>query len=218
MAFHSRLIALLTLPVVAGLAAALLPGSALAADAPCSGHQSLSKSRPETSCREVVPKLYVSPDKMLHALIYPSDISLETTPDMESRVVIRGSAGNTVTSRDFSSPRGMDGYYVDQAKWSLDSQFLAFSMISSGGHSPWSFPIWVFGRKSSRIVPLTDMIGKPTLSGDFTFPTPHSLTAKTWKREGALEDQIPITVDLEQAFAKLLAPIAMRSSHGLAVS
>jgi hypothetical protein len=151
-----------------------------------------------------VPHIFVSPDKALHALVFPVDISLDTTPDMESRVVVRSSAGDTVTSRDYSSPRGMNGYYVAQAQWSPDSQFFVFSMTSSGGHSPWSFPIWVFGRKSSQIVPFSDMIGgKPTLSGEFTFTAPHSLTAATWKQEGSLDDKVPITVDLEQAFAKL---------------
>jgi hypothetical protein len=204
MASQTRLIARLPLPIVATLLVALPSGSVFAADKACGGHQLLSKPRPETSCREIVPQILVSPDKALHAVIYPSSVSLDTTPDTESRVVIRASAGSTVTSRDFSSPRGMNGYYVDHAKWSPDSQFLVFSTISSGGHSPWSFPLWVFSRKASRIAPLADMIGgKPSLSGDFTFAAPHSLTASTWRQEGAIDNKVPITVDLEQAFAKL---------------
>jgi hypothetical protein len=203
-AFQARPIALLPLSIVVALVATLPVASTFAAEAPCSGHQALSAPRPETSCRQVAPQILVSPDKELHAVIYPSSISLDTTPDMESRMVIRSSAGDTVTSRDFSSARGMNGYYVDHAKWSPDSQFLVFSTISSGGHSPWSFPIWVFGRKASRFAPLTDLIGgKPSLSGDFTFAAPHSLTSSTWKQEGAIDSKVPITVDLEQAFAKL---------------
>jgi hypothetical protein len=149
----------------------------------------------------------VSPDKAMRAVIFPADISLDTTPDMESRVVIRKSSGDTVTSLDHSSPRGMNGYYVFRAKWSPDSQFFAYSLISSGGHSPWSFPMMVFGRKASAIAAFTDMIGgKPTLSGEFGFSGPHTLDATTWKQEGDLDNKLPITVDLEAAFAKLPAP------------
>src|SRR5262249_23644314 len=61
---------------------------------------------------------------------------LYATPDMESRVVIRASNSDTLTSKDYSSPRGANGYYVVNAKWSPDSQFFVYSMSSSGGHSP----------------------------------------------------------------------------------
>jgi hypothetical protein len=76
----------------------------------------------------------------LHATVLPADISLDATPDMESRVVIRSVAGSTLNSHNHSSPRGANGYYVDQAQWSPDSQFFVYSLVSSGGHSPWSHP------------------------------------------------------------------------------
>ncbi|MGP0091956.1 MAG: hypothetical protein ACLPKB_18670 [Xanthobacteraceae bacterium] len=140
----------------------------------------------------------------MRASVFPVDVSLYTTPDMESRVVIRSSTGDTVTSKDYSSPRGMNGYYVYRAQWSPDSQYFVYSMISSGGHSPWSFPIMVFGRKSSLIAKFSDMIdGKPTLSGDFNFSGPHTVTATTWRQSGSLDDRVPITIDLDEAFAKL---------------
>ena len=174
------------------------------ADARCSGHNLLSMRRPEASCLNIAPEIFQSPDGALRAVVFPADISLDTTPDMESRVVIRSSAGDTVTSKDYSSPRGMNGRYVYRAQWSPDSQFFVYSTISSGGHSPWSFPIWVYGRKSMRIAEFSAMIGgQPTLSGEFTFSGSHTLTAITWKQSGALEDKVPITVDLEAAFAKL---------------
>ena len=100
----------------------------------CSGHQLLSKPRPETSCQTLAPKIYASPDHALHAVVLPVDVSLYATPDMESRVVIRNTKGDTLTSKDYSSPRGANGYYVVNARWSPDSQFFVFSMSSSGGH------------------------------------------------------------------------------------
>jgi hypothetical protein len=45
--------------------------------------------------------------------------------------------------------------------------------------------------------------GNPTVSADFKFTGPHTLTATTWKQPGSPDDKVPITVDLEAAFAKL---------------
>jgi hypothetical protein len=130
--------------------------------------------------------------------------SLYATPDMESRVVIRSSNSDTLISKDYSSPRGANGYYVVNAKWSPDSQFFVYSMSSSGGHSPWSFPMMVYSRQKSRIAGFSDMIhGGPTVSADFHFAGPHTLIASTWKQPGSLDDKIAVTVDLEEAFAKL---------------
>jgi hypothetical protein len=124
---------------------------------------------------------------------------------MESRVVFRSSDGTTLTSQDYSSPRGANGYYVFHGQWSPDSQYFAFSMSSSGGHSPWSFPIKVYGVKKKLIANFSDMIGGPTVSGQFQFSGPHTLVASTWRKPGAPDDAIPVSVDLEAAFAKLPA-------------
>jgi hypothetical protein len=97
-------------------------------------------------------------------------------------------------------------------QWSPDSQFFVYSLVSSGGHSPWQFPVMVYGRKANAIARFSDMIdGKPTLSGDFNFTGPHTLTATTWKQpaapgDKAVNDKVPITVDLEEAFKKLPSP------------
>jgi hypothetical protein len=171
---------------------------------PCSGHQLLQTPRPETSCLDVAPKVFVSPDKELRGVVLPVDVSLYATPDMESRVVIRTRGGETITAKDYSSPRGENGLYVVEAKWSPDSQFFVYSMSSSGGHSPWSYPIMVFSRQQKRIAAFSDMIdGKPTLSADFKFTGPHTLDAFTWKAAGKLDDKVPVSVNLEEAFARL---------------
>jgi hypothetical protein len=191
------------LRLLAVVAMALLPAVAVAR-APCSGHKLLPTPRPESSCTNVKPKIYPSPDGTLRAVVYPVDISLHATPDMESRVVIRSSKGDTLTSKDYSSPRGSNGYYLVNAKWSPDSQFFVYSMSSSGGHSPWSFPMAVYGRGKNLIAKFSDMInGNPTVSPDFSFSGPHTLVASTWKQPGAFDDKVPVTVDLADAFGKL---------------
>ena len=83
-------------------------------------------------------------------------------------------------------------------------------MSSSGGHSPWQFPIGVYGREAAhgsekdRIVGFSDLInGNPTLSADFEFTGPHTVVATTWKQPGSLDDKVAVTVDLPNAFGKL---------------
>src|SRR5262249_54357649 len=97
-----------------------------------------------------------------------------------------------------------NGYYVYRAKWSPDSQFFVYSLVSSGGHSPWQFPMMVYSRKANAFAKFSDMIGgKPTLSGDFDFTGPHTLTATTWKQppSGDKEpEKVAVTVDLQKAF------------------
>jgi hypothetical protein len=192
------------LPILVFTTACMMPLRDAAAREPCSGHQLLKTPRPEASCLDVAPKVFVSPDKELRAVVLPVDISLDTTPDMESRVVIRTRSGDTITSKDYSSPRGANGLYVVEARWSPDSQFFVYSMSSSGGHSPWSYPIMVFSRQQKRIAAFSDMIdGKPTLSANFKFTGPHTLDAFTWKEAGNLDDKVPVSVNLEEAFARL---------------
>src|SRR4029077_688667 len=188
---------------ILSMSAATLPPAAAAAELACSGHKLLRNPRAESSCSNVKPAIFASPDGALRALVFPVDVSLYATPDMESRIVIRTAKGDTLTSKEYSSLRGTNGYYVVDAKWAPDSQFFVYSMASSGGHSPWSFPIMVYSRQKKRIAGFSDMIeGNPTLSADFRFAGPHTLVASTWKQQGSSDDKVPVTVDLEGAFAK----------------
>jgi hypothetical protein len=170
----------------------------------CEGHELLSTPRPESSCANIIVKIHASPDKKLHATVLPVDVSLNVTPDMESRVVIRSLDGNTLNSMNHASPRGTNGYYVDTAGWSPDSQFFVYSMVSSGGHSPWSHPTVVYSVAHNRFAQLSEMIeGRPLLSEKFQFAGQHELTVTTWKREGAPDEPVPVTVDLAAVFDKL---------------
>jgi hypothetical protein len=201
----ARSLKLLATTILA-LAAAAPLGVAARADDQCSGHQLLTAPRQEQSCQIVVLQVFDSPDGKTHALVYPDDISLYATPDMESRVVFRSSAGDTLTSQDLSSARGTDGYYVAAAQWSPDSKYFVFSLISSGGHSPWSFPMKVYSVKKNQIANFSDMIGGgPTIAQQFQFSGPHTVVADTWKEAGDLTDKVPVSVDLDAAFAKLPA-------------
>jgi hypothetical protein len=203
MNFRARMASSIALSIAAAVALTPFAGKVLA-EGPCSGHQLLPTPRLEMDCQTLTPELFVSPDKATHALVYPTDISLYATPDMESRVVFRSSDSKTLTSQDYSSPRGANGYYVFHGQWSPDSQYFVFSLSSSGGHSPWSFPIKVYGVEKNLIANFSDMIGgNPTVSGQFHFSGLHTLVASTWKKPGATEDAVSVSVDLEAAFEKL---------------
>jgi hypothetical protein len=202
----SRLLSMLAIT-----AASLLPIDAEAVEL-CTGHKMLRTPRPELSCSYVKLQIYPSPDRTLRAVVYPADISLDVTPDMESRVVIRTNEGNTLNSKNYSSPRGFNGYYVVNAKWSPDSKFFVYSTSSSGGHGPWQFPMAVYGRQAvhgtekDRIVEFSDLInGNPTVSADFKFIGPHTVVATTWKQVPGDHpvEGVPVTVDLQEAFDNL---------------
>jgi hypothetical protein len=192
-------------PIALATAALVLAATAAeAGEAQCAGHQLLVPRRPEASCWTIAPQIIEAPNRAFRAVIYPADISLDATPDMESRVVIRSARGDTLSSKDHSSPRGANGHYVYRGAWSPDGQYFVYSLVSSGGHSPWSWPIWVFSVKRTQFARFSDMIaGRPTLSGDFTFQGTHALTAMTWPRDGDIEHRVPVTVDLDAAFARL---------------
>jgi hypothetical protein len=188
---------------VVGVSLAPMLSAAAPAEDRCSGHELLSIPRSESSCLTARLQTYPSPDATLRALVLPVDVDLHATPDMESRIVIRTSEGKLLTSKDYSSPRGANGYYVFAAKWSPDSQFFVYSMSSSGGHSPWSFPMWVYSRQKNLIADFSAMIGNnPTVSGDFKFTGPHTISATTWEKAGS-DNKLPVSVDLEDAIKKI---------------
>jgi hypothetical protein len=185
-------------------AMAFISGAASARD-PCRGHQLLPAPRAASSCKDVKPSSFRSPDGMLTALVFPADPSLHATPDMESRLEIRAKDGHTLTSKDYSSPGGANGYYVVHAKWTRDSQFFVYALSSSGGHSPWSFPMAVYSRERNAVIKFSDMIGgNPTLSEHFRLTGDHTVIATTWQDHN-IEKKITVTVDLKDALTKLPA-------------
>jgi hypothetical protein len=169
----------------------------------CRGHQLLPTPRPPSSCREVNPTLYQSPDGNLTAVVLPADPSLQATPDMESRVEIRARDGRKLASRDYASPKGANGYYVEQAQWTRDSQFFVFSLVSSGGHTPWQLPIEIFSRERKAFFKFSDIIqGNPTLTKRFVIKDAHTVIATTWTDHN-FEKPRSVEVNLKDAVVKL---------------
>jgi hypothetical protein len=82
------------------------------AEGPCVGHLTFPTPREESRCLTATPQSYPSPDSAVLALVFPADIDLFATPDMESRVAFRGKDGRLLNSRSFGSARGTNGFYV----------------------------------------------------------------------------------------------------------
>src|SRR6266498_607363 len=100
MRFQKPISMLLSLLIVTVSPQTLFSAPALS-NGVCSGHKLLPTPRPESSCSNVKPMIYASPESALCARVFPVDVSLYATPDMERRVVVRAIKGDTVTSKDY---------------------------------------------------------------------------------------------------------------------
>ena len=88
---------------------------------------------------------YRSPDGTLCAVV----VYLPTRRygASESIVKMQTTTGHLLASRDYASPDGSHGYAVEQADWTPDSRFFVFSLVNSGGHSPWHSPAHFYSRR-----------------------------------------------------------------------
>jgi hypothetical protein len=198
------LVALALLAACARTPPAPPPAQAVAPPAdPCSGHQQLAKPRAANSCPNPASTAFAAPDSSMLVLVVPADKSLTASPDSESRVEFRDATGKLLSFKDYSSPRGDDGYYVVKGAWTPDSEYFVYSITSSGGHEPWSFPTAVYSRHGGVVRYVDSMIGgKPNLSADFTIAPPHTLNTTTWKEAGRIDAAMPVSVDLKTGAVK----------------
>jgi hypothetical protein len=118
-----------------------------------------------------------SPDKHLVAVV-----SLVRNPTShaatESTVSILTADGALLGKQDFSSQFGDQGYVVDGVKWTPDSQYCAFRMRSSGGHSPMFAPIVIWNRRTNHFYSLVNY----TADIAFSVAAPDKVKASTWPR------------------------------------
>src|SRR5271157_3631376 len=89
-------------------------------------------------------KVFTSPDGALRATI-----TAEATG--EAQVEIQASSGRSLLRRDERSTDGTHGHAIAEAAWTSNSQFFVASTKATGGHQPWSRPLWVYSRAKNRI-------------------------------------------------------------------
>lgn len=82
--------------------------------------------------------------------------------DVECRFEMHDRAGKTLLSKDFSSADGEHGFGVSAAVWSEDSEYFAFSTVSSGGREPWHYPSFFYCTKTNRLLSLDELLDSVT--------------------------------------------------------
>ena len=82
--------------------------------------------------------------------------------DLECRFEMRDRAGKILLNKSFSSDDGEHGFGVATAAWSEDSEYFAFSTVSSGGREPWHYPSFFYCSKTNRLLSVDDLLDSVT--------------------------------------------------------
>jgi hypothetical protein len=101
---------------------------------------------------------YWSPDHAVRVLV------------SQTRTEFQTNAGRTLLTHDDRSG------IVVHAAWTPDSQFFIAGTESSGGHQPWSHPIWIYSRAKNKILDLS-ALGATAIT-DFTLKSRDILQIK----------------------------------------
>jgi len=114
----------------------------------------------------------------------------------ESRIAIRRPTPKNLAELSLLSEDGQHGGHIEQIAWSDDHKYLVFTTSSSGGHSPWHFPTYVFSTERWRFLLIDDSL--PAIADkSFSFADPSHITVWTLRNpEAASDDRISTTVDL----------------------
>ena len=117
---------------------------------------------------------YRSPDGQVTAVVRHGG-----SDDCEARIAWRSASGRVVLRKSFVSSNHANGYCVQSAAWTPDSQFFIFNLYSSGGHSPWHFPTWFFSRRTASVEALQDYIADPVTGAKISVSAPDIVEVTT---------------------------------------
>jgi hypothetical protein len=115
--------------------------------------------------------IYISPDGKFRAEIVPT--YTQERGFHEHCVTIYTRTGKQLAQNDHSSNDHEHGQTVNQAEWTPDSRFFVYSTHSSGGHSGWHFPTYVYVGSLERFVFLDEYIGPSTTPLFIIYPPNH---------------------------------------------
>jgi hypothetical protein len=125
----------------------------------------------------------------LHAYVLPVR--------QEDRIVVRRLDPRDIAEFSLFSKDCQSGGHVENIEWSPKGEYLVFSTSSSGGHSPWNFPTYVFSSERWEFIGLDDVIA-PVTSASFSFKDPTHLCIETLKSSRASTDDTEArTIDLD---------------------
>lgn len=109
--------------------------------------------------------------------------------DLECRFEMRDRAGKILVNKSFSSEDGEHGYGVASAVWSEDSEYFAFSTVSSGGREPWHYPSFLYCTKTNQLLSIDGLLDSVT-DPNLKLTPPATLRIEI--------NYQPTTVDLEE--------------------
>jgi dipeptidyl aminopeptidase/acylaminoacyl peptidase len=105
---------------------------------------------------------WISPDGALIALARNFNHPEDSAYNDWDILTVQDRAHKSRASLSLEEGSGVNRAVVTEALWSPDSRFLVFQTESSGGHSSWHTPTYVYDTKTSRIYSIDDMIGAIT--------------------------------------------------------
>jgi hypothetical protein len=94
---------------------------------------------------------------------------------------------------------GINRAVIEEAAWSPDSRFFVFETISSGGHSIWHMPTYVYDASTSLIYSVDDSLGAIASSNrKLKFTATNAIQLEFYNMEGGGSDpfSFPKTVSL----------------------
>ena len=112
--------------------------------------------------------------------------------EYESRIEFRSTDGVMACTLDYSSEDSEHGFGVVKAEWTADSQYLVFSLTSSGGHQAWHAPKQFLSRTDRTVHSLDDYFSASGISkAEFRLTAPHTVNT-----EISRDESIPVSVNL----------------------
>jgi hypothetical protein len=126
-------------------------------------------------------------------------------------VTIRDRRGDLLASLSLEEGSGVSRAVVTTAAWSTDGRFFVFATTSSGGHSSWHMPSYVYDASTSCIYSIDDSIGDTTDDNpQFELSKSDVLKVRFWDGTKAEEEAAPRMIDLRD-FVKKGPKLALNS-------
>jgi len=126
-----------------------------------------------------------------------------TSPDRKTRVVINNykngiesklsifnKAGKILFDTNYISQDHQHGFEIIQTGWTPNSKYFVFSLVSSSGHQPWHYPIFIYSISKRKLVNLDKIIG--TVTSGFHLTPPDSLETRVFKHNINEQKEIKI--------------------------
>jgi hypothetical protein len=126
-------------------------------------------------------------------------------------VTVRNRHNTRLASISLECGSGINRAVVTTAAWTPDARFFVFATTSSGGHSSWHMPTYVYDSSTSCIYSIDDTVGNTTDDNpQFEISKSDILKIRFWDGATADAEAAPRMIDLCD-FVKNGAKLALNS-------